>query len=216
MSCEFSGNDFEYFVGSTIIPTTDGCAFTGGNSFGDDWEVSSVAPASDEYYGEDYGDEGYDEYAYYDHPSGLSFTYPSYWDLREYPAKARAGFFAPYGSTFVMVLTPYQLPAKADPAKQRQKIFTDALAALVKALKDESSITLSVKADGESYEDGGMVSQDYAGTATKAQDERAAARVRLVLLGNGVHAVVGMAKDASSLEVDTEADSVFSSIAVTE
>jgi hypothetical protein len=218
MGCDFTGNDFDYFAGSSILPTTDSCEYTD-NSFGEDWEISSVAPASDEeYYGEDYSDDdyAYDEFAYYDHPSGLSFTYPSSWELQEYPSKSRAGFFAPYGSTFVLVLAPYQLPAKADPVKQRPKIFADALAALVKSLKDESSVALSVKADGESYESDGMISQDYLGTAAKAKDERAAARVRLVIFGQGVLAVVGMAKDASSLEIDTEADSVFSSITVTE
>jgi hypothetical protein len=215
MSCGFSGNDFEYFVGSSILPTTDACQFAD-NSFDEDWEVSSVAPESDEYYGEDWGDEDYEDYAVYDHSSGLSFTYPSYWELQEYASKSRAGFFTPYESTFVLVLTPYQLPAKADLAKQRPKIFADALAALVKSLKDESSVALSVKADGESYEDGGMISQDYTGTATKGKDESAAARVRLIIYGQGVHAVVGMAKDASSLDVDTEADSVFSSIVTTE
>jgi hypothetical protein len=216
MGCDFSGNDFEYFAGSTILPTTDSCEFTG-NSFGEDWEVSSVAPASDEeYYGYGEDDYAYDENAYYDHSSGLSFTYPSSWELRENPSKSRVGFFAPYGSTFVLVLTPYQLPAKADPVKQRQKIFADALAALIKGFKDESSVLLTVKADGEAYEDGQTVSQDYLGTVAKAKDERAAVRIRLVIYRGGVHAIVGMAKDASSLEVDTEADSVFSSATVPE
>jgi hypothetical protein len=113
-------------------------------------------------------------------------------------------------------MTPYQLPAKADLAKQRQKILDDALAALVKSLKDESAVALSVKADGSPYEADGVASQEYRGTAAKGKGESAAARVKLVIYGSGVHALVGLAKDASSLDVDTEADYVFSSIAATE
>jgi len=217
--CEFSDNEFEYFSGTDNLPSTDKCEFAT-NSFGEDWAENSVAPASDdEYYDEYAGDEDYEDYeepATFEHSSGLTFTYPSYWELQEFATKSRAGFFAPFGSTFVLVLTPYQLPAKADPAKQRQKLFDDALAALVKSLKDESSVALSVKADGESFDADGVVSQEYTGTATKGKGERAAARVKLMIYGGGVHALVGMAKDTSSLEVDTDADSVFSSITITE
>ncbi len=219
-NCSFKNNDYEFFLGSSDFPETVSCTFEG-NSFGEDWAESSVAMNDEDYYGgDDYYDdeyeEDYPEYASFEHSSGLAFLYPSYWELRDDSYKARAGVFSPYGSTFVLILTPYQLPAKIDVVAQRQKIFADALAALAKSLKDESALVLSVKAEGAIGDEAGLVFQEYRGTATIGKDGYAAARVKLVIYNGRVHALVGMAKNASSLGFDTDADYVFSSLYVNE
>ncbi len=219
-NCDFKNNDYEFFLGSPDFPETLSCTFEG-NSFGEDWAESSVALSDEDYYGGDeyYDgeyDEEYSEYAYFEHSSGLAFEYPSYWELRDDSYKSRAGVFSPYGSTFVLILTPYQLPAKIDVVAQRQKIFADALAALAKSLKDESALVLSVKAEGQIGDEAGLVFQEYRGSATMGKDGYVVARVKLIIYGGKVHALVGMAKDESSLDVDTDADYVFSSIAAHE
>jgi hypothetical protein len=219
--CAFEGNDVEYFAGSEILPSTEGCRFAD-NSFGEDWESESVAPAGDESY---YADEEgyYDDMdadlgpQWYDHSSGLSFSYPQDWDMREYKAQSRVGVFSPDGKSLAFFLPALAVPAKFDAAKQAKKLFSDSAAALAKLLKDETGIALSIKADGEPYSDNGLLSADFVGSAARGDGERAQARVRFVVSGGGasapsVEAMVGLAEDASSLEADGEIDGIFMSI----
>jgi hypothetical protein len=217
--CAFKGNKVDYFAGSKILPATESCQFDG-NSFGEDWEIASVAPASDEEY---YADEGAASDAssadegpqWYEHPSGLSFSYPAGWDMKEFKAQSRVGVFAPDGKSLAFFLTAYEVPAKADPAKQAKKLFADSAAALAKALKDQAGIVLAIAADGEPYTDNGLLSADYKGQATKGDGEKAEVRLRLVVSGGVVDAMIGFAADASSLEADGEIDGIFTSIEAT-
>lgn len=210
--CTFEGNQVEYFSGTSILPVTEACSFAD-NSFDENWESDSVAPASDEkyYYG---GDEEVEATGpqWYDHPSGLSFSYPQGWEMQEYAEQSRAGFFAPDGKSLVFFMTAYPVPAKVDPAKQSKKVFADAYAAMAKLLKDDTGVSLSLKADGEPYTDNGLLSADFKGIATKGDGEKAEGRARLIVYGGSVHAMVGLAADASSLEVDGEIDGIFSSV----
>jgi len=213
--CAFKGNQVDYFTLSTILPVTESCQFAD-NSFDENWESDSVAPASDDSY-YDSGSAGTDDSDVqgpqrYDHPSGLSFTYPQRWEMQEFSAQSRVGLFAPDGKSLVFFLTAYPLPAKVDPAKQAKKVFADAYAALAKRLKDETSVALSLKADGEPYTDKGLLSADYKGIATKGDGEKAEARARFIVSGGGVQAMVGLAADASSLEADSDIDGIFASV----
>ena len=222
--CAFTGNEVDYFSGSPILPVTESCTFAG-NSFGEDWETASVAPASDESY---YSDESTasDESSsdsgpsWFDHPSGLSFSYPNYWDKEEFKAQSRVGVFAPDGKSLAFFLTAYKIPAKdsssaGDPAKAK-KIFADSAAALAKLLKEQAGIALAIKADGEPYTGKDLVSADYKGAATKGDGEKASARVRFVISEDGVDAMVGLAADPSALEADGEIDGIFASIEATQ
>jgi hypothetical protein len=216
--CVFKGNNVDYFAGSQILPVTESCQFTG-NSFGEDWEVASVAPPSDESYYSDEessADSAANEPQWYEHSSGLSFSYPSGWEMTEYKAESRVGVFAPDGKSLAFFLTAYAIPAKVDPAAQAKKLFADSAVALAKLLKDETGIVLVIKADGEPYTDNDLLSADYKGTATKGDGEKAEARVRFVVSGKGVDAMVGLAADASSLEADGEIDGIFASIEATQ
>jgi hypothetical protein len=222
--CTFKGNEVDYFSGTSMLPFTDSCRYDG-NSFGEDWEAASVAPASDdEYYSdeESYADEGYTDEGprWYDHASGLSFSYPNYWEIQEFKAQGRVGVFAPDSKSLAFFLTAYKIPAKdaasgADPAKAK-KLFADSAAALVKLLKDEAGILLAIKAEGEPYTDNDLVSADFRGKATKGDGEKAEARVRFVVSGAGVDAMVGLASDASSFEAESEIDGIFTSIEATQ
>jgi len=209
--CAFKGEDFEYFVGSARqpsalgLPSTEGCRFED-SSFGEDWRIASVAPASE---GGPYAEEGP---TLYEHSSGLSFQYAPAWRREEYLAKERVGVFAPDGKSLVFMLTAYAVPAKVDTTKRASQVFADAGAALVKALKDELDIKLFVKADGEPYADNGLLSADYSGRAAKGEGEIAQARVRLVCYGGSVQAMVGLAADASALDAGGEIDGIFDSI----
>jgi hypothetical protein len=209
-ACAFKGNRMEYFAGSSQLPTTEDCQFDD-NSFDENWEADSVAPASDAYYGEYDGSEDSGP-QWYDHASGLSFSYPQGWEMEEFADQARVGVFAPDGRSLVFFVTAYQLPPKADPAKQAKKIFADAYAALGKLLKAETGVSLSLKADGEPYTDNDLLSADFSGLATKGDGEKAQARARFIIYDGGVHAMVGLAADASSLEAGGEVDGIFASV----
>jgi Right handed beta helix region len=228
--CDFKGNKVDYFSGSNILPVTDSCRFAD-SSFGEDWETASVAPASDENYYSDEGTASDDSAAsgeastdegpqWYEHSSGLSFSYPKQWEMQEFQAQSRVGVFAPDGKSLAFFLTAYKIPAKdiaasSDPAKSK-RIFADSAAALAKLLKDQAGIVLAVKADGEPYSDNDLVSADYKGAATKGDGEKAEARVRFVISEAGVDAMVGLAADASSLEADGEIDGIIKSIEATQ
>jgi hypothetical protein len=228
--CVFKGNKVDYFSGSQLLPATDACRFDG-NSFGEDWATASVAPASDEKYysdeeadGAQADDSSADETPadetpagpiWYEHASGLSFSYPSEWEMNEYKAETRVGVFAPDGKSLAFFLTAYKVPANVDPAKQGKKVFADSAAALVKLLKDKAGISLVLQADGESYTDNDLLSADYKGTATKGDGEKAVARVRFVVTQKSVDAMVGLAADSSSLDPDGEMDGIFASIEIT-
>ena len=225
--CAFKDNKFDYFSLASILPIAVSCRFDG-NSFNEDWETASVAPASDEEYSSDdeadAGDAQADDSSadaqsapqWYAHASGLSFSYPDGWEMNEYKSESRVGVFAPDGKSLAFFLTAYQIPAKADPAKQAKKVFDDSAAALAKILKDKAGLSLNIKADGESYTDNGLLSADYQGSATKGDGEKAEARVRFVVSGKGVDAMVGLAADASALEADGAIDGIFASIKTTE
>ncbi len=223
-SSSFRGNQVEYFVGGTILPTTKDCQFAD-NSFDENWASDSVAPANDEsYYSSSETEAPAEGPQWYDHPSGLSFSYPQGWEMQEFAAQARVGVFAPDGKSLVFFLTAYKVPQKdlgsidpaaKDKAKQARKVFADASAALGKLLKDQTGVALFLKADGEAYAYNGLLSQDYRGIATKGDGEKAEARASLIVSGGSVHAMVGLAADASSLEVDSEIDGIFGSVEVT-
>ena len=206
--CAFVGNTVDYFSGTSIIPYTEGCSFED-NSFGEDWAENSVAYYEDEsyYYGEEEGGPAY--YAHY--ASGLGFSYPEYWELRESGDQGRVGLFAPGGEALVIFTTVYQLPAKADPARQAKKIFADSAAALIKLLDEEADIALSIGPEGEPSDETGIMSAYYTGSATKGEGEHAEARVRLMLSEGSIHAFVALAKDPSGLESGSDADSILSS-----
>jgi hypothetical protein len=218
--CAFKGNKVDYFAGSQILPATESCQFAD-NSFGENWETASVAPASDESY---YSDEEStaDETSaeegplWYEHSSGLSFSYPAAWDMKEYKAESRVGVFAPDGKSLAFFLTAYKIPATVDPAKQAKKLFADSAAALAKLLKGETGIVLALKADGESYTDNGLLSMDFKGQATKGDGEKAEVRARFVVSGESVDAMVALAADSSSLEADSEIDGIFASLEATD
>jgi hypothetical protein len=215
--CSFKDVQVEYFAGSPILPSVLDCQFSG-SSFDENWESDSVAPASDEaYYGDDegYGDYGdYEEEGplLYEHPSGLSFYYPSSWEMEEYPEQSRVGAFAPDGKSLVFFLSAYDIPPKTDPAKQSKKVLADAYAALAKLLKSEAEVALALKPDGEPYTDNGLLSADYLGAATKGDGAKAVARARLIVYGSKVQAMVALAADASSLEAESEIDGIFASV----
>lgn len=207
--CSFKGNQVEYFAGSSILPQVEGGQFRD-NSFDENWASDSVAPASDESYSSDEGAAQGPQW--YDHPSGLSFSYPSGWDLEEVATQSRVGVFAPDGRSLVFFLTAYELPAKADPAKQTAKVFADAYAVLVKLLKDQTGVILSLKADGEPYTGHELLSADFLGIATRGDGEKAEARARLIVSGTSVEAMVGLAAEASALDTEGEIDGIFASV----
>jgi hypothetical protein len=224
-NCSFKGNQVDYFAGTRLLPATDACRFAE-NSFDEGWETDSVAPASDDSnnYGRNSGSDKGDSQTNprYDHPSGLSFAYPQGWEMKEYAARSRVGVFAPDGRSLVFFLDAYAIPGKdaipqSDPEdKVAGKVFAEAGAALAKLLKDDAGVALSLKADGEPYADGDLLSADYKGIATKGDGERAAARARFILNKGKVEAMVGLAADASSLEADGEIDGIFSSLGPTD
>ncbi|HTX74496.1 MAG TPA: hypothetical protein VMC79_16820, partial [Rectinemataceae bacterium] len=186
---------------------TNDCSFTD-NSFGEDWADSSVASSSDESYSdEDSGPAHYDHYG-----SGLSFDYPKDWELQENDASARVGVFSPDGTTIVLFATAYTLPARADPESQGPALFASAAGALKKLLKDEVGVDASLTASQGPFDADGITAQDLSGTATKAQGGKAYLRVRLFISKGAVHAMIGMAKDSSSLDEGSDADSIFSSV----
>jgi hypothetical protein len=228
VDCDFKDNKVDFFALSPIVPATEACRFAD-NSFGEDWETRSVAPASDEKGGSDEeaatDDQSTDEAPagpqWYLHPSGLSFSYPQGWAMQEYKAQSRVGVFAPDGRSLAIFLTAYRIPAagvgaQADPAKQGKRLFADSAAALAKLLKEGAGISLSLKADGEPRVDDGLLSANFKGVATKGDGEKAEARVRLVVSGDAVDAMVGLAAEASSLGPDGEIDGIFSSIEATQ
>jgi hypothetical protein len=225
VGCAFKGNQVDYFAGTRLLPSTDDCRFAE-NSFDENWKSDSVAPASDESAdsGAKAGSGEAESQANpsYDHPSGLSFSYPQGWELEEYAAQARVGVFAPDGKSLVFFLDAYSIPAEdaateLDPADQRaEKVFADAEAALAGLLKGETGVALSLEADGDPYADGDLLSADYRGVATKGDGEKAEARARFIVNKGKVEAMVGLAADASSLESEGEIDGIFSSIAPTD
>jgi hypothetical protein len=215
--CAFSGNEVEYFAGSSILPVTEGCRFEG-NSFGEDWETASVAPASDMDYNEGDYEDDYEEEGpqWYDHPSGLSFSYPSYWEMREYEGKKRVGFFSPDDKSLVIFLPAYKISANIDPAKEAKKLFADAYASFAKLLKSESGVVLDLKAEGESYTDNGLLSADYSGSATKDEGEKAQARARLIVSKGEVFVMIGLAEEAWAFESGGEIDAILASVVVSD
>jgi hypothetical protein len=218
--CGFANNDVLYFCGTPLIPVAEGCRFEG-NSFGEDWAVASVASAveepgegEEEDSGEYWGDEGEGPQVY-EHPAGLSLTYPGYWELQEYEGKERVGFFSPDGKSLVIFLLASELGANADPAKQAKKVFADAYAAFAKLLKAESGVSLDLKAEGEPYTDNGLLSADYRGLATKGEGEKAQARARFVVSNLSIYVMVGLAEDSSAFEPEGDIDGIFASIVAT-
>lgn len=206
--CVFRNNEFEYFLGTEIFPFTDGCTFEG-NSFGEDWAENSVgAYAGDEGYGEDEGP------AYYVHyEGGFAFSYPWEWELEsEGEGSDRLALYASDEDALALYASVMPVPAKVDPAKQGKKLFADAFAAYVKLLKDEAGLAVAAKAEGEPYEAGGFWNADYRGTATRAEGQKAALRVRFFVSKGSVHAFAVMALDESSLDPDTTADFILGSI----
>jgi hypothetical protein len=209
--CAFEGNHVDYFAGSEVLPLTEDCSFSG-NSFGADWADRSVEPASDEEYASD-GEEGP---RWYEHPSGLSFSYPQGWEVAEYERESRVGVFSPDGASFALFLVAARVPSGLDPATAAKgavaRLFASAATALAGSLKEKSGIVLSIAADGEPYTDNGLPSADYEGRATRGDGERAAVRARFVASGGLVCAMLGFAADRSSLESESDIDAIFSSI----
>ena len=225
VGCTFKGNHVDYFAGTRLLPSTVDCQFAE-NSFDENWKSDSVVPASDEP-GNSGGKAGSGDgesqaNPSYDHPSGLSFSYPQGWELEEYASQSRVGVFAPDGKSLVFFLDAYSIPAEdavpeVDPADQQaKKVFADADAALAGLLKDGTGVALSLKADGDPYDDGDLLSADYKGVATKGDGEKAEARARFMINKGKVEAMVGLAADASALESDSEIDGIFSSVAPTD
>ena len=235
-SSSFRGNQVDYFAGTRLLPLTESCVFAD-NSFDENWESDSVVPAADDsdYYGggqeatagdSGAGDSGTGDSGgpqWYDHPSGLSFSYPGEWETQEYPAQSRVGVFAPDGQSLVFFLTAYKIPeslasrdlSSKNEVKQAKKVFADASAALGKLLKDEAGVVLSLKVDGEPFAGNGLTSADYTGNATKGDGEKAEARVCLIIFDGKVHAMAGLAADASALEAGGEMDGIFGSVEAT-
>ncbi len=141
--------------------------------------------------------------------------------MQEYPAQSRVGVFAPDGKSLVFFLTAYSIPAKdavpaSDPGNKKAKsAIAAASTALAKLLKDEAGINLSLKADGEPYDDNDLLSADYNGVATKGDGEKADASARFIVNEGKVEAMVGLAADASSLAPDGEIDGIFTSVEFT-
>jgi Right handed beta helix region len=210
----FRGNHVEYFAGTSMLPTTEDCLFAD-NSFDENWESNSVAPATDDSKYSGGSEESAAQPSWYDHSSGLSFSYPQGWEMQEFAAQSRVGVFAPDGKSLVFFLTAYSVPARIDQAKQAKKIFADAYSALGKRLKDETGVGLSLEAVGEPYTREGLLSENYKGIATKGDGERAEARARLIIFEGGVHAMIGLAAKASSLEADGDVDGIFGSLEAT-
>jgi hypothetical protein len=216
--CAFSGNQVDYFCGTDILPATEGCSFED-NSFDENWAEDSVAYYGDEsYYGDeaDYDEESYDggdmAPAFYAHDaSGLGFTYPDYWELRESEDGERVGLFAPDGDSLVLYVTAYRIPAQVDPERQAKKVFADAAASLVALLKDEMEIDLAIGPDGDPEAETGILSADYTGAATREEGERAAVRIRFLVSGEAVRAFVALAKDDSSFESGADIDLILDS-----
>ncbi len=204
--CTFSGNEFEYFSGTEVLPVTESCHFVD-NSFGEDWAENSVATSFDEYYG---GDEGPAYYVHFD--DGFGFSYPPEWELQEGDG-GRLALFSPYEEVLVFYIgTGVKVPAKFEPAKQGKKLFADALAAYKKLLASESSLTVEATPLGDAYEAGGFYSADYSGTAKRADGVKAFARIRFFVAKGEVRAMSAFAGSESSLEPDGEADAIIASI----
>jgi Right handed beta helix region len=208
--CVFDGNEVDYFSGSEILPSTESCHFAG-NSFAADWATESVAPAGEKEYS-----PAKEEPRWYEHSSGLSFSYPAEWKIVEYDRESRVGVFAPDGESLILFLVAYHVPANVDPAAATKaavvRLFADSAIALAKRLKEGTGITLAIEADGEPYTGNELLSADYRGWATKGQGERAAVRARFIASEGLVCAMVGIAADPSSLETESEIDGIFSSI----
>jgi len=207
--CAFSGNQVDYFCGTDILPTTEGCSFEN-NSFDEEWPENSVAYYGDEeyYYGEG---EGAGEAFYAHEASGLGFSYPEYWELEESEDGERVGLFAPEGDALILYVTAYTLPADANPERQAKKVFADAAAALVALAKDEMGLELAIGPDGEPEAETGILAAEYRGEATKGEGERAEARVRFLVSGEAVRAFIALAKDRSAFESGAAIDLILDS-----
>jgi len=56
----------------------------------------------------------------YDHPSGLSFTYPQRWEMQEFSAQSRVGLFAPTARARLLSLPPIAA-RQVDPGQAGQE-----------------------------------------------------------------------------------------------
>ena len=204
--CSFESNEFDYFSGTLLLPSTEGCAFAD-NSFDENWAEDSVAYyGEDEYYYGDEGAEGEAESAYYAHyDSGLGFFYPTAWELQEAEDSGQVGIVDPSGEAIVLYMTAYKVPAQVDAKRQAAKVFADAATALSSYLGEELGIELSIGPSGEPSDESGLLAAEYAGEA-RSEEERADVRVRFILSRGSVRALVGMAKQASLLEPGGDVD----------
>lgn len=185
--CTFKDNDFEWFSGTQVLPTTSGCAFVG-SSFDEDWPELSVAPE------EAYYDEGPAYFYHFD--SGLGFYYPEYWQLEEGEDGGRALISSADEDVLVLFDKVYDIPAKVDPARQSKRVFLEAQNALVRYLSDELGLALELSATGEAYtNDWGLLVADYEGEA-----DGYLIRVRFVAEGGAVYALFVAAGSADYFE----------------
>jgi len=210
LDCSFASNEFDYFSGTDILPETLGCYFEG-NSFDEEWMLTSVAPSSSDEYGYGYG-YGEDGPAYYYHfDSGLGFYYPYDWGLDEGEDGSIPTITSPYSNLALQFQRVYAIPAKVDPLRQSKRVFAEASAALVKNLSGEGlNLTISPRGDpGDN--DQGIFGADYRGQA-KASGGVFEVRVRFVAYNGSVFAMTALAEEAADLEPGGDADTIIASI----
>jgi hypothetical protein len=207
--CAFKGDDFAYFLGSDIFPTTEGCTFQD-SSFDEDWRDYSVAPLDDEYY---YYGEGDAYPAYYEHyESGLGFRYPEDWELQENEGGERVGIFHPDGSSIALFSKTYDLPSGADVSRQARTLISEGNDAFARLLREQAGVALAIGSEGDPYDAGGFVAQDFGGSASNADGSKAFVKARFFINEGAVYVMLIMSQEEYYLEPGSELDSILWSV----
>jgi hypothetical protein len=207
--CLFLDNEFDWFSGASSLPSTDDCRFSG-NSFDEGWARDSVAP------GEESGGRGVSGetrgFLRYSHSSGLSFAYPASWELQELQGGSRAAILAPDGMSLAILLGAYSIPSGYEDPLRAKEVFDEARLALGKLLRQELGIELALEAEGEPYARGSLLTADFHGPASKEGGGSAQSRLRFIVLGDQVYALVGFQAESSPPGEAGELDAIFASI----
>lgn len=198
-SCSFSQDEFDYFVGNSNLPETTDCSFKG-SSFDESWADNSVDTSADESYG------AYDASTetHYDDVSGLSFDYPAGWDYEAGPVEGQAVVYGPDDDSVIFFAKALDVSKPLDRAKEAPKLAVQALAAFTGLVASQASIKLDVTESAalSDWEDWQMA--EYSGSASTPDGAVAQVRLRLVVMDDGVWALLVLSTDETKLADDGE------------